>query len=167
MNAYLFTKLDGYKEFIFYSFVTDDQRNYRVGFDNVRDSFFDSPGDDPAFDIFELIFMTTDDRSGADRKISLTIAHIIRDFFIEKEIAIIYKCYDRDKQQAARFRYFKQWFEMYANGNELIHEQAQIETENTVLYVGLLVQNNHPKCEQILTIFREMEAPQIRAVFGF
>ena len=90
-----------------------------------------------------------------DRRIALTIRHILRQFFNNNENAMIMVCDSLDGKELKRARLFSRWFMQYNDGNIQKYD-ASSATEYYMLYVSLYIHRNNPNIRQIVNAFYEL-----------
>ncbi len=133
-----------------YSFITKhgikyhayflDYSGYHSAFSNVY-TFNIEPDDDTPHPI--------------DKRIAITIVHILQSFFSCNENAMIMICDNLDGKELKREMLFSRWFLMYNDGSIMKYD-ASTSTEDYTLYVSLYVHRNNIRSQELVSAFYDL-----------
>lgn len=129
-----------------YLFKTDYLIIYSVTFDK-EDMLADYSG------YWFNLSNTSGQKSPNDKKISLTLAAIIEEFFISEPHVMLYLCDTANGQQAQRARLFFHWFEKFNQTNEYVIHTAIVKDEEEANYIALISKKDNPQLEKVMSIF--------------
>ena len=115
-----------------FSFVTDQQIRYNVGF--YKDTYF---MDDGAYHFF--IDNSEHEHGSYDPKILDVVTVILEEFFSQEPTVMLYICDPTDKRQAARDRLYHLWFYDYARNHEMTLFSDSVTFKKTKYYAGILL----------------------------
>lgn len=90
-----------------------------------------------------------------DRRIALTVAHLLRQFFKHNENAMIMICDNLDGKELKRERLFSRWFLQYNDGNIMKYDASSV-TEDYTLYVSLYLHKSNVNVRQLVNAFYEV-----------
>lgn len=88
-----------------------------------------------------------------DIKVRDTIVEIIKEFFKNNELSLLYICDTSDGRQKVRDRIFRIWFEEKASSKLFTIIPASIEVDGEEYFASLILCNNHPQYEAISSSF--------------
>ena len=131
-----------------FSFVTDKQIRYNVGF--YKDTYF---MDDGAYHFF--IDNSEHEHGPYDPKILDVVTVILEEFFSQEPTVMLYICDPTDKRQAARDRLYHLWFYDYARNHEMTLFSDSVTFKNTKYYAGILLRHDHPLHDMILAYYQD------------
>lgn len=94
-------------------------------------------------------------KSPNDKKISLTIAAIIKAFFESMPRVMLYLCDTADNQQSQRARLFFHWFQKYNKDNKFLIHTAIIKDEEEENYIALIAKRDNPQVADALAVFSD------------
>ena len=92
---------------------------------------------------------------GYDSNVKDTLIAIIEQFFIENKNVLLYICDTSDGREAKRNRLFVRWFEEFATPEHFTMETANATIEGQGFYAAIIVENNNPMLEAIVSDFRQ------------
>ena len=90
-----------------------------------------------------------------DRRIALTIIHILQQFFRHNENAMIMICDNLDGKEKKREMLFSRWFMQYNDGNIQKYD-ASSATDDYMLYVSLYIHRDNPNARQLVAAFYDL-----------
>ena len=131
-----------------FSFVTDQQIRYNVGF--YKDTYF---MDDGAYHFF--IDNSEHEHGSYDPKILDVVTVILEEFFSQEPTVMLYICDPTDKRQAARDRLYHLWFYDYARNHEMTLFSDSVTFKKTKYYAGILLRHDHPLHDMILAYYQD------------
>ena len=131
-----------------FSFVTDKQIHYNVGF--YKDTYF---MDDGAYHFF--IDNSEHEHGSYDPKILDVVTVILEEFFNQEPTVMLYICAPTDKRQAACDRLYHLWFYDYARNHEMTLFSDSVTFKNTKYYAGILLRHDHPLHDMILAYYQD------------
>lgn len=142
----------------YYTFTTSTGCEYHCYFFNFSAAFSDYPHLAPKVFGFnlELKHKPKDTTISLDKRIALTVASIIRNFFEEKENVVVYICDTSDNREKARFHKFTNWFKTYSDGS-IIQLKGVIRTGGVDILNAMLIHkenillNEYIEAYEILT----------------
>ncbi len=133
-----------------YTFVTKHGITYHA-------YFLDYNGYHPAFtDVYTFNIEPEDDRPHPiDKRIALTVVHILQMFFRRHENAMIMICDNLDGKEMKRERLFSRWFAAYNDGSIRKYD-ASVSSDNYMLYVSLYLHKANPRQQDLVRAFYEL-----------
>ena len=90
-----------------------------------------------------------------DKRIALTVIHILRQFFSRNENAMIMVCDNLDGKEQKREMLFARWFMQYNDGSIRKYD-ASSATDDYVLYVSLFMHRDNPNARQLVNAFYDL-----------
>ena len=90
-----------------------------------------------------------------DVRIALTVADILRRFFLIKERAMLMVCDNLDGKEQKRELLFSRWFSQYNEGY-ISKYDASSETEDYRLYVSIYLHKENPRSNILVTAFYQL-----------
>ena len=90
-----------------------------------------------------------------DKRIALTIIHILRQFFSRNENAMIMICDNLDGKEQKREMLFSRWFMQYNDGS-ICKYDASSATDGYMLYVSLYIHRDNPNARQLVNAFYDL-----------
>ena len=95
-------------------------------------------------------------RSGTDSRISVTIAGICQDFFVNRERILLYVCETADFKHLARVRKFDGWFRQF-NDHQYLKLDAQFpDPVGMTYYISLILRWGHPNIHTVIDAFEAL-----------
>lgn len=133
-----------------YSFTTKHGIVYRA-------YFLDYSNYHPAFsNVYTFNIEPEDGRPHPiDRRIAITVAHLLRQFFGHNENAMIMICDNLDGKELKREMLFSRWFLQYNDGNIVKYDASSV-TEDYTLYVSLYLHKANTNARQLVAAFYEV-----------
>ena len=131
-----------------FRFVTKNGILYRVGF--YQDRFFLGSR---AYHFF----IANDSEASApkDGDVFRVITCVLEEFFRQDASVMLYICDPYDHREAIRDSLYKRWFNSYPHNRRLTLEAAEINFDNYIVYTGMILRNDHPEYDELLTAYRE------------
>ena len=136
-----------------YTFVTKDGVAYRAYFLDV--SYLHPQFSDAYSFNIEPVGSANSTRHPIDRRIGLTIASILKEFFKKNENSMLMACDNLDGKEYKRRKLFDRWYDNY-NDNSLIKLDAALENDVYKLYVSMYIGKANPRREQLILAFNEL-----------
>lgn len=99
--------------------------------------------------------MSTNQRPVLDKRVAVTIANIVADFYKSQSEAVsLYVCDSSDGRQAARKRKFDEWFS-YFNQTEFIkHDLPVTDAKDGITYYNsIILKADNPHRQSIIAAF--------------
>lgn len=91
-----------------------------------------------------------------DYKVRDTIVVIIKEFFKNNELSLLYICDTSDGRQKTRNRIFRIWFEEKASTDSYTIIPASVEVDGEEYFASLILCNNHPQYNIISSAFTKL-----------
>ena len=85
-----------------------------------------------------------------DKRVSLTITKIIRDFFQKNSHSLIFTCDSADSRHKVRNVLFRRWFNSFAGKEYIKHDRAAND-----LLASIIVESDNPLKTDIIQEFNE------------
>ena len=119
--------------------------------------FLDYSGYHPAFtNVYTFnIEPEKDTPHPIDKRIALTIIHLLRQFFSRNENAMIMICDTLDGKELKRKMLFSRWFMQYNDGNIQKYD-ASSASDGYILYVSLYIHRDNPHSRQLISAFYDL-----------
>lgn len=135
---------------LFYTFTTEKDVVYHIYFLDYTICF-------PGFaNIYTFNIEREDDiPHPIDRRIAITVASVLQQFFKENENAVIMICDNLDGKELKRARLFSRWFLQYNDGNIQKYD-ASSESDDYTLYASLYVHKENRYIKQQVETFYEL-----------
>lgn len=135
---------------LFYTFTTEKDVVYHIYFLDYTICF-------PGFaHIYTFNIEREDDMPHPiDRRIAITVASVLQQFFKENENAVIMICDNLDGKELKRARLFSRWFLQYNDGNIQKYD-ASSESDDYTLYASLYVHKENRYIKQQVETFYEL-----------
>lgn len=131
-------------------FVTDHGVKYEVSF--VLDYTLDIANS------YQLCIDNVDSKTQPrDAKVRDTIVVIIKEFFNNNELSLLYICDTSDGRQKIRNRIFRIWFEEKTSRELYTIIPASIEVDGEEYFASLILCNNHPQYDAISSAFAKFK----------
>lgn len=137
----------------FYSFESKNGINYKCFFTQKSDDINDFLGLRLKSPVFYFSFNRSEKDTPVvyDRRIGLTIAEILTQFFNKNPHAIIaYICDDSDYKAIKRQNHFEKWFTAHNNSPRKTLMKAEIRD---VIYAGAIMLMEHPEKNKVKKFF--------------
>ena len=135
---------------LFYSFTTEQGVVYHVYFLDYTIYFPDFTN------IYTFNIEREDDvPHPIDRRIAVTVAYVLQQFFEHKENAVVMVCDNLDGKELKRARLFSRWFLQYNDGNIQKYD-ASSESDDYTLYASLYVHKENRYIKQQVETFYEL-----------
>lgn len=90
-----------------------------------------------------------------DERISVTVLHVFKLFFENRENVVVYVCDNLDDRHLARKRKFDSWFWRYNDGS-LIKEDEIAMVEGVEIYNSMIIHKMNAKLNEIILAFKEL-----------
>ena len=131
-----------------FRFVTKNGILYRVGF--YQDRYFLGSR---AYHFF----IANDSEASApkDSDVFRVITSVLEEFFRQDASVMLYICDPYDHREATRDSLYKRWFNGYPHNRRLTLETAEINFDNYIVFTGMILRNDHPEYDELLTAYRE------------
>lgn len=130
-------------------FITDNGVKYEISF--VIDYTLDIENS------YQLCIDNVDSKTQPrDYKVRDTVVVIIKEFFKNNELSLLYICDTSDGRQKARNRIFRIWFEEKASVDSYTIIPASVEVDGEEYFASLILCNNHPQYDTISSAFTKL-----------
>lgn len=143
-----------------YGFTTDNGDTYLCSFLSYAEYFANYPAIASKVFSFNLDLASKSSGKkpkGVDKKIAITVVHIVAEFLISKVNAVVYVCDPSDGKSMARARKFKSWFNYFEHAsNEILQINALLETGDIKLYIALLVHKKNKLKKQFVEAYLDL-----------
>ena len=108
-------------------------------------------------DTYQFIIRKIEEaKSSHDSKVEATILAIVNEFFQSNHEILLYLCDTSDGREVPRNRLFLSWFDRYKNRFTICQAHAKVEDED--LYLCIVIDNRHPKLQEIKLDFESKAA---------
>jgi Family of unknown function (DUF6169) len=141
-----------------YSFTTDSGDKYKCSFLSYADYFANYP--EIASNVFSFNLVSASKslkHKGIDKKIAVTVVHIVAGFLISRINAVVYVCDPSDDKAAARARKFKSWFKYYEHpSHQILQLNTDMEAGGVKIYTALLVHKKNKLKKKFVEAYMEL-----------
>ena len=138
------------EESLDYTFINRDGIKYHASFYSVEPLY-------PQFKNTYSFSIEPEDNKAhpIDRRISVTIAEILRRFFSININAMIMVCDSTDGKEFKRRKLFDRWFEHFSD-NTILKYDASAPLDEYQLFISLYMNRNNPNKESLLQAFSKL-----------
>lgn len=131
-------------------FITDHLVNYEISF--VEDYTLNIDNS------YQLCISNMDNtQQPRDVKVRDTVIAIIKEFFQNNELCMLYICDTSDGRQKSRHRIFSYWFEQAAQHDDFTFIPAHLCVDEIDYYASLILCNQHPEYQSIVEAFKSFD----------
>ena len=107
--------------------------------------------------VIEVFFNPEDKLPAKDDLISVTIHHILLDFFQSKsETICLYICDSSDGKQLVRRRKFNQWFDYFEKSNFVKYDEVLFDENENEFPISLIMQKQNKFIPEVIAAFQEI-----------
>lgn len=133
-----------------YTFINRDGIKYHASFYSVESLYPDF------IETYSFSIEPEDNKPHPiDRRISVTIAEILRRFFVVNTNAMIMVCDSADGKELKRRKLFDRWFEYFSDGSILKYD-ASAPLDDYQLFVSLYINKSNPNKAILLSAFSKL-----------
>lgn len=141
-----------------YYFTTENNRVYRIIFDNLDSVFTDYPTLQGR--VFSYSFYPKDqiERPKVDLRIRDTIVFSILNFFSTNTNLIVFVCDSSDKREVCRKKLFDKWFTSF-NSEELLEKydgKVESDVEEYAITNSIIMRADLSDKKQVIKTFKEL-----------
>ncbi|MFN7260519.1 MAG: DUF6169 family protein [Cyclobacteriaceae bacterium] len=139
-----------------YEFVTQEGVIYTMYFLDYSGLFSDYPSIAKQVFTFNIdVIEGSPENTNYDERIGVTVLHVFKLFFENRENVVVYVCDNLDDRHLARKRKFDSWFWRYNDGS-LIKEDDIAMVEGVEIYNSMIIHKMNAKLNEIIIAFKEL-----------
>lgn len=142
-----------------YHYIITDKHIEYVCFFALFDYFFkDYPSISSKVFAFNIELLNKEDidkQKGTDKRLTLTIVSLIKEFLSLKTNAVVYVCDNTDERHAVRFRKFTTWFDS-PGASDFIQVTGYLNAYGAEYYSALLLHKDNKLKNSFIRAFQEL-----------